>query len=262
MITCARPLSVTLILLAIATLAGAASTQLLTPHDPGIPLPSGGNADSAVPRLSGDGRFVLFSSAANNLVTNDRMSGSNTVLSAGTGGVTDWINWASRPLIDAQAQTVVFQSSGSSFGTADLNRLPDLFDQTPDVTRDTDGDGIPDWWMVKYFGHPTGQAGDHSQAQDDFHGDGFTNYQEFLTGTDPTDPGSYFQVQISTGPPNQTLLLSWPSVPGKSYQVQYTADLTNPLWQNLGPAVVATTSGSLAVSAAQPALYYRVIAIN
>jgi hypothetical protein len=70
-------------------------------------------------------------------------------------------------------------------------------------------------------------------------------------------------VQISTtGFPGQNLLLSWPAVPGKSYQVQYTADLTSPLWQNLGPALVATTSGSLTVSAAQPALYYRVIAIN
>jgi Tol biopolymer transport system component len=232
----------------------------------------GGDGDSDNPVLSADGRYVVYRSsaddiaigpmAASGIVLYDRASGSNTVLSVGSGGA-DWLDWASRPLMDAQAQTVVFQSSQSSLATADLNRLPDLFSQTPDVTRDSDGDGIPDWWMMKYFGHPTGSDIDHSRAQDDADGDGFTNYQEFLTGTDPTDPGSYFRVQISTtASPGQNALLSWPAVAGRSYQVQYTADLTNPLWQNLGPAVVATTSGSLNVSPAQPALYYRVIAIN
>jgi Tol biopolymer transport system component len=232
----------------------------------------GGDGPSDNPVLSADGRYVVYRSsaddiaigpmAASGIVLYDRASGSNTVLTLGSGGG-DWMDWASRPLMDAHAQTVVFQSSQSSLTTADLNRLPDLFSQTPDVTLDSDGDGIPDWWMMKYFGHPTGSDVDHSRAQDDADGDGFTNYQEFLTGTDPTDPVSCFRVQISTtGFPGQNLLLSWPAVPGKSYQVQYTADLTSPLWQNLGPALVATTSGSLTVSAAQPALYYRVIAIN
>ena len=233
----------------------------------------GGDGASDNPVLSADGRYVVYRSSADDIATGpvaasgimlyDRATGSNTVLNLGNGGATDWLDWASRPLMDAQAQTVVFQSSQSSLGVADLNRLPDLFAQTPDVTQDSDSDGIPDWWMMKYFGHPTGQAGDHSRAQDDFDGDGFTNFQEFLTGADPTNPGSVFRLQISaTVPPSQILLLSWPAVPGKSYQLQYTADLTTPLWQNLGAAVVATTSGSITVSAAQPALYYRVIAIN
>src|ERR1043166_9295168 len=26
------------------------------------------------------------------------------------------------------------------------------------VLPDTDSDGIPDWWMNQYFGHPSGQA--------------------------------------------------------------------------------------------------------
>jgi len=55
------------------------------------------------------------------------------------------------------------------------------------VALDSDGDGIPDWWMVKYFGHPTGQAGDQSLAGDDADGDGISNLQEYLNGTDPTD---------------------------------------------------------------------------
>jgi hypothetical protein len=61
---------------------------------------------------------------------------------------------------------------------------------------------------------------------------------------------------------NQNVLLSWPSVPGKSYQLQYKTNLTDSFWLNLGSAVVATSSGSLTVSAAQPAVYYRIIAVN
>jgi hypothetical protein len=50
---------------------------------------------------------------------------------------------------------------------------------------DTDNDGIPDAWMVKYFGHPTGQASDKSLATDDPDGDGLTNLQEYQAGTNP-----------------------------------------------------------------------------
>lgn len=50
---------------------------------------------------------------------------------------------------------------------------------------DTDADGIPDWWMLAYFDHPTGQEGDGSLAGDDPDGDGATNLDEFLSGTNP-----------------------------------------------------------------------------
>jgi hypothetical protein len=228
----------------------------------------GGNAPSDNPALSSDGRYVVYRSSATDIapavfsgsevVLYDRSTGSNTVLNAGEGG--DWTRWSSRPIMDGNGRTVVFQSCDSVLVPPDLNRLPDLFAQAPDVTQDSDGDGIPDWWMIKYFGHPTGQAYDHSRPQDDADGDGFTNYQEFLTGTDPTDPNSYFHLLISQPTPN--LLLSWPSVPGKSYQLQFNADLTNPSWTNLGTAVVATSSASLLVTPNQPSVYYRVIAIN
>jgi len=52
-------------------------------------------------------------------------------------------------------------------------------------TVDTDGDGIPDSWMVAYFGHPTGQASDESFAWNDPAGDGLSNQQKYLLGRNP-----------------------------------------------------------------------------
>jgi hypothetical protein len=66
---------------------------------------------------------------------------------------------------------------------------------------DSDNDGVPDSWMSQYFGHAAGQAGDYSRAQDDADGDGMTNLQEFLAGTDPLDPQSCLRLdgQLDAG---------------------------------------------------------------
>lgn len=50
------------------------------------------------------------------------------------------------------------------------------------ATEDTDGDGLPDWWELEYFG-------DLSQGADgDFDSDDYTNFEEYEAETDPTDP--------------------------------------------------------------------------
>ena len=50
---------------------------------------------------------------------------------------------------------------------------------------DSDADGIPDSWMMKYFGHPMGLASDNTLAQDSYTGDGISNLQKYLTGKSP-----------------------------------------------------------------------------
>jgi hypothetical protein len=46
---------------------------------------------------------------------------------------------------------------------------------------DLDGDGLPDWWEAKYFGSIVEQSG-----SDDYENDGYSNLQEYASGTDPT----------------------------------------------------------------------------
>ncbi len=48
---------------------------------------------------------------------------------------------------------------------------------------DDDDDGLPNWWEEKHFGDPTG-----ANADEDVDGDGLTNLEEFLLGTDPNKP--------------------------------------------------------------------------
>ncbi len=95
-----------------------------------------------------------------------------------------------------------------------------------DVTNsiDSDGDGIPDWWMQQMFGHATGQAADHTRAQDDFDGDGVSNWAEYISGTDPTNPGSYLHLLNATANGNDEVI-SWAAEGGINYVVQVSTNL-------------------------------------
>jgi hypothetical protein len=233
-----------------------------------------GNGISDSPMISSDGRFVAYRSFASNIVPGisnapslfvfDRMTGSNTVLTTGTSDA-GWTFWVSQPTVSTNGGAI-FQSWDSGQVLSDLNRVQDVFASTVNTVSlaDSDGDGIPDWWMIKYFGHATGQAGDFSRAQDDADGDGMTNLQEFLTGTDPTDPNSFFAIQISTvAVSGNKVLLTWPAVPGKSYLVQYKDELSSPTWLNFsGGVAVVAHQGSITILASQASRSYRVICVN
>jgi hypothetical protein len=131
-------------------------------------------------------------------------------------------------------------------------------------TTDSDGDGIPDSWTLEHFGHPTGQAGDLSRAQDDADGDGMTNLDEYIAGTIPTDAASVFETAISLVVASNNVVLSWPAVAGRTYQVQYKDDLNDALWQDAagGVSVIGNTAYFTAPSDAPPKRFYRIRASN
>ncbi len=70
-------------------------------------------------------------------------------------------------------------------------------------------------WQMAWFGTTTGAD---AQPGADPDGDGQSNALEFAAGTDPTDPASRFAAVIERVAGG--VLLSWPSVPGKSYTVE------------------------------------------
>ena len=158
---------------------------------------------------------------------------------------------------------VLFQSWSSTLATPDLNRAQDVFGAAlpPWGSADGDGDGVPDLWTLHHFGHATGLAGDLSRALDDADGDGMTNLEEFLAGTDPLDDASALRLQISVVvSPERSVVLNWLAVPGKSYRVQFKNSLNEPAWADAPGAMAIGTQGSFTVQADEAARFYRVVA--
>ena len=235
---------------------------------------SAGNNASDWPAISGDGHFVIYRSFATDLVTGntnpppniflfDRFTGSNTMLTAASPGSSWTLPRNAKPAINGDGSIVAFQSWNPNLATNDVNRVLDVFAGTlqPWGAVDSDGDGIPDLWMIHYFGHPTGQAGDLSRAQDDADGTGMSNLQKYLAGLDPTNPASVFslQIQAQISSPNNTTL-NWPAVPGKNYRVQFKDDLNDPVWSELPGASVVGLKGSFSPPAGPSTRFYRVTA--
>ncbi len=141
-----------------------------------------------------------------------------------------------------------------AYELVDNNRSP-ISNPATGRTWGTDAnfDGLPDDWETMYWGS---NAANWPSGQSDSDGDGATNLQEFLAGTDPTDANSVLRVQIVTT--GQGPRLNWNAQPGFIYQVQVSTDLHT--WTNTGTAhFAAGTSDSIPVTQAGDGVYYRVI---
>ena len=90
------------------------------------------------------------------------------------------------------------------------------------AARDSDGDGLPDWWESRYYGNAT------NALPQTIASNGFSNLQCYWLGLDPTNPLSTFKVeavsQLGTGYPQ----ISWNSIAGKTYSVEYANSLALP----------------------------------
>ncbi|HWX23288.1 MAG TPA: alpha-amylase family glycosyl hydrolase [Candidatus Binatia bacterium] len=125
----------------------------------------------------------------------------------------------------------------------------------------SDSDGIPDWWRLAWFGHPTGQASDQSRGMDDADGDGMSNLKEFLAGTNPLDPSSVFKITqaLLAGSDVQA---SCSTVSNRTYQLQRRDSLyAAGSWSNIG-SPVSGNGGALMLTdtggATNTERYYRV----
>jgi len=92
---------------------------------------------------------------------------------------------------------------------------------------DTDGDGLPDGWEYQFFGGFT-----NAQPEVDSDGDGQSNWEHFISGTDPTNPASFFSVAAIGVDPNLTIQIS--TVTNRRYWLQRSDALVVPVWSNLG----------------------------
>lgn len=123
---------------------------------------------------------------------------------------------------------------------------------------DDNGDGLPDDWQTLYWKGPMSSwpAGDV-----DSDGDGVSNWNEFLAGTNPLDKASVLRVQVRPTAGGTGVLVEWNAVQGSIYKVQCSGDLK--VWADAGsPQLAASSLGQLVLPASQSASYYRVIRVR
>jgi len=141
------------------------------------------------------------------------------------------------------------------------------------------GDGIPNGWKQSYGIDPLDPNADNQDPD----GDGFSNLQEYLLGTDPTNSASSFQITslVRTG---SDVLVSWVSGIGRTNALQVTAGagdgsyatnnfvnlfivtnaiitgITNANWATTNYLYIGGPTNYLDVGGAtnKPARYYRV----
>jgi hypothetical protein len=105
---------------------------------------------------------------------------------------------------------------------------------------DTNGNGLPDGWEAVYG--VTDPAADSD-------GDGVSNGQEYMAGTNPTNAASLLRLSSITRQTNGHFVLTWPSIGGTRYRLQYGngiasgANLTD-IVRSLGVELDASPYGS------------------
>ncbi len=126
-------------------------------------------------------------------------------------------------------------------------------------------DGIPAWWRIQYFGGDGTSTDAFSCANCDPDGDGMSNLQEYLAGTNPTNGASTFRITNIHREGND-IRVTWMTGMGKTNALERSAGGLNSSYSNnLAPIftvtnTTGTTTNYLDVGAATnlPAFYYRV----
>ena len=121
-------------------------------------------------------------------------------------------------------------------------------------TGDLNGNGIPNYWEEQY-GTITGLV---ASADNDV--DGFSNLQEYIADTNPTNAASFFKINSFVAQADQTVMLLGSTV--RQYQVFYTTNdlaATNLIWiaANTNKIWGAGTNSFITVTNTADKAFYR-----
>jgi hypothetical protein len=100
---------------------------------------------------------------------------------------------------------------------------------------DSASEGIPDDWRLEYFGNADPNVGINHHATNDFDGDGLSNLQEFLLGSNPADKNSNLRI-ISFDGTN----LQWQTRGYEVYELYGSTNLAN--WTRVMNPIVPTNT--------------------
>jgi len=192
------------------------------------------NGYSGLPAVSPNGRFVAYNSTAGNIVPNVTAASANIYLYDWTNNATTLASlnlagnstanyWSLQPQFSGDGSTLVFQSYASDLSSLAFNEFGAVFALN-----------------LSSFG-----------------------------GTNSTGTNLTFYAQINGLPapgqnlPNVNPAINWTATPGISYQVQFTDDLNDPVWQavNGNMIFVGNYGQVIDLTPAANQRFYRVITV-
>ena len=117
---------------------------------------------------------------------------------------------------------------------------------------DSDQDSLPDEWENSYA---TPSA---FMLDSDYDQDGFTDFQEYRIGTDPSDPADRLQLSLSGAATGR-----WKAAAGVQYRFQHSTNLTS--WVDIGSAVLKSSDDpdatvDFSAYTGEPAGFFRILA--
>jgi len=123
------------------------------------------------------------------------------------------------------------------------------------------GGGTSAWeeWQMENFGSTTGPG---TGPQEDYDGDGFVNWSEFIAGTQPTNADSYLRAQVEQHPGASNLVIRWNSESGRYYGISRSTNWpAGSGMQLIESNIVATPPENVytdTVAASWQRYYYRI----
>ncbi len=119
---------------------------------------------------------------------------------------TNQVQWTLSPGDATKTVSAQFRDGADNISATITDTIIFEFDQ--------DGDGMPDRWERDFFGDTTSTV-----DSVDSDGDGMSNLEEFLAGTDPSDAGSAYPGATITPASGSDLTLAWPTIVGRRYRM-------------------------------------------
>lgn len=199
--------------------------------------------------LSYEGSFTATDGIAAGMASTDvgvsqspiTPAGRDSIARSGTGGMAEDFTWGIQPGPHTPGQLNAGQSVGAS--PSPQGMAIDNFRITP--LLDSDGDSLPDQEEIELGTNPF-LADTDGDGQSDF-------FETVLTDTNPLSGSSSFKTKLTVD--GNIAQVSFPSLIGRSYQVETSADLSN--WTS--SSAQAGTGQNLAFEATRTdTLFFRV----
>ena len=134
------------------------------------------------------------------------------------------------------AAVIGFVSSTATDASGNTSEFSLCVSNNSTLGPDTDGDGMPDEFETAFGLNPQNKA----DAAADADHDGVSNLREFLAGTNPRDATDALRI-LALEQSGSRLRLSFATVPGHSYSVEFT-DTLGAAWSGLSSPLPGTGS--------------------